>query len=166
MRNVEIKAKVVNLKQLLAEAKKLAGKDAITIKQHDTFYNVPNGRLKLRRLLDVSTQLDAQFLYTRENSIAIFQTGKGELIFYDRPNIEGPKLSLFQKTDVDSENLNGLNEVLVKALGAKNDVKKTRHLFLVNQTRVHVDEVENLGHFMELEVTIYFCMYKATETLL
>lgn len=55
MRNVEIKAKVVNLEQLLGEAKKLAGKDAITIKQHDTFYNVPNGRLKLRRLLDVST---------------------------------------------------------------------------------------------------------------
>lgn len=74
-------------------------------------------------------------------------------------------MSLFEKTDVDSASLNDLNKVLVKALGAKNDVKKTRHLFLVNQTRVHVDEVENLGDFMELEVTIYLCMFKATDTL-
>jgi len=133
MRNVEIKAKVSNLKQLLEQAKTLAGTEATIIKQHDTFYKAPNGRLKLRRLLN---------------------TGNGELIFYDRPDTEGPKLSNYEKVAIDSRNLSGLNEVLVKALGVKNDVKKIRYLFTIGQTRVHVDEVDNLGSFMELEVCL------------
>ena len=37
-------------------------------------------------------------------------------------------------------------------MGIKGDVKKTRFLYMVGQTRVHVDEVEGLGNFMELEV--------------
>ena len=37
-------------------------------------------------------------------------------------------------------------------MGIKGDVKKTRYLYMVGQTRVHVDEVEGLGNFMELEV--------------
>ncbi|CAG9762426.1 unnamed protein product [Ceutorhynchus assimilis] len=133
MRNIEIKAKVSDLKQLLEKAKILAGQEAIIIKQHDTFYNVPNGRLKLRRFVE---------------------NGEGELIFYNRPDSEGPKLSSFEKVSLQSPSVAGLNKVLDKALGAKIDVKKTRHLFLVEQTRVHVDEVEDLGSFMELEVCL------------
>ena len=44
-------------------------------------------------------------------------------------------------------------ETLGKALGVKGRVKKTRLLYMVGQTRVHVDEVEGLGNFMELEVS-------------
>lgn len=43
-------------------------------------------------------------------------------------------------------------KVLTDALGMVGQVKKERHLFMVGQTRVHVDTVEGLGHFMELEV--------------
>ncbi|ENN80761.1 hypothetical protein YQE_02822, partial [Dendroctonus ponderosae] len=52
MPNVEIKAKVSNLSLLLERAEKLAGSEALVLKQHDTFYCTQKGRLKLRRLLD------------------------------------------------------------------------------------------------------------------
>lgn len=38
--------------------------------------------------------------------------------------------------------------------GVVGDVKKTRYLFLYNQTRIHVDDVEGLGTYMELEVCL------------
>ena len=37
-------------------------------------------------------------------------------------------------------------------MGVKGEVRKRRHLFIYEQTRIHVDEVEGLGNFMELEV--------------
>jgi len=51
-----------------------------------------------------------------------------------------------------TDNPNSLMDVLSCALGQKGVVKKKRLLYLVGQTRVHCDEVEGLGHFVELEV--------------
>lgn len=45
-----------------------------------------------------------------------------------------------------------MNALLTEALGQNGIVKKVRRLFLVEQTRIHVDNVEGLGDFMELEV--------------
>ncbi|KPP58485.1 hypothetical protein Z043_123685 [Scleropages formosus] len=50
--------------------------------------------------------------------------------------------------------LRRFQKVLSDALGVKGIVKKERHLYLVGQTRVHVDSVEGLGQFMELEVVM------------
>ena len=44
---------------------------------------------------------------------------------------------------------------LSKALGVKGVVNKRRKLYMVGQTRIHVDHVEGLGDFMELEVIMY-----------
>lgn len=49
MRNVEVKAVAKNLDRIIEISKKLSGSPGITIKQHDTFYTVNKGRLKLRR---------------------------------------------------------------------------------------------------------------------
>lgn len=80
------------------------------------------------------------------------QDGNGELIYYERPDTEGPKLSSFEKTNITSENVIGLTSVLSAALGKTCIVSKVRNLFLVGQTRVHIDSVDGLGDFMELEV--------------
>jgi predicted adenylyl cyclase CyaB len=55
---------------------------------------------------------------------------------------------------VATEDPDGLRQVLEKALGIEGIVRKKRHLFLVGQTRIHIDEVEDLGNFLELEVVL------------
>ncbi|KAJ8388618.1 hypothetical protein AAFF_G00131830 [Aldrovandia affinis] len=128
--NVEIKAAVRNLKFLTERAKELSKSAGTLIRQQDTFFNAQNGRLKLRNLMD----------------------GTGQLIFYDRPDVDGPKLSNYSISLTNDPE--GLARVLSDSLGVTGAVKKERHLYLVGQTRVHVDSVEGLGHFMELEVVM------------
>ena len=100
------------------------------ILQEDTFFNVPQGRLKLR----------------------ILAPDRSQLIFYTRPDQEGPKRSDYHISySSDPENL---KHVLELAYGIRGVVKKTRYLYLVGQTRVHLDDVKGLGHFMELEVVM------------
>jgi predicted adenylyl cyclase CyaB len=97
--------------------------------QEDIFFNTPKGRLKLRVLAD-----------------------HAQLIYYTRPNQEGPKRSDYHITrSTDPQNL---KRVLELAYGIRGIVKKTRYLYLVGQTRVHLDDVEGLGQFMELEVVM------------
>jgi len=74
------------------------------------------------------------------------------LLFYNRPDTEGPKLSDYEKCEVPEGS--NLVSVLSKALGQKGIVRKKRMLYMVGQTRVHVDRVENLGDFMELEASV------------
>jgi predicted adenylyl cyclase CyaB len=45
-------------------------------------------------------------------------------------------------------------EALTRALGVRGVVKKHRELFIVEQTRIHLDEVEGLGSYLELEVVM------------
>lgn len=82
----------------------------------------------------------------------LLQGRKSELISYIRPDGDKPKLSEYDKCDV--QNSDKLNTVLTRALGIFGIVRKTRHLFLVGQTRIHVDNVTGLGSFMELEVQL------------
>lgn len=63
MRNIEIKAKVKDVKSLIEKAKELSKSKGEEIKQHDIFYNIPNGRLKLR-IYKVSLQTHVVLLST------------------------------------------------------------------------------------------------------
>ena len=100
------------------------------IVQDDTFFSCPNGRLKLRA----------------------FSSAKGELIYYVRPDQAGPKESFYIISPTSSPD--SLREALSMAYGQAGRVRKQRTLFLVGRTRVHLDIVENLGHFLELEVVL------------
>lgn len=73
-------------------------------------------------------------------------------MYYSRPDTEGPKLSDYSLSPVS--NPEELHEVLSAALGQLGVVKKTRYLYLYGQTRIHLDQVEGLGNFMELEVVL------------
>jgi predicted adenylyl cyclase CyaB len=128
--NIEVKAYARNFDDIKARAEKLSDQPAQVIPQEDIFFNAPQGRLKLR----------------------ILSGEKGQLIYYNRPDQEGPKRSdyhIFQT--VDTENL---KHVLALAYGIRGIIRKTRYLYLVGQTRVHLDDVEGLGQFMELEVVM------------
>ncbi|MBD3219955.1 CYTH domain-containing protein [bacterium] len=129
-RNVEIKARVDDPAAVASMATGLAGSGPEVIRQHDTFYAARRGRLKLRRL----------------------EGGRGELIAYDRPDGTGPRTSDYHlyRTERHEE----LGGVLAAGLTAIGDVRKTRRLWHVGRTRVHLDAVEGLGDFLELEVVL------------
>jgi predicted adenylyl cyclase CyaB len=129
--NIEIKARLHDIAALSRRAEDLSDTPVQHIPQEDTFFNVPQGRLKLRQL----------------------EAGKGQLIYYERTDTAGPKRSnylLAETTDPAS-----LKKTLEAALGIRGVIRKIRHLYLVGQTRIHVDEVEGLGQFMELEVVLH-----------
>lgn len=77
------------------------------------------------------------------------------MIYYERPDVEGPKLCNYSKVHLSSEGRKNLREVLTQSNGILGTVEKTRHLYMVGQTRIHIDRVLGLGNFMELEVLIH-----------
>ena len=128
--NIEIKARVRDFDEIRRRAEQLSNTPAEVILQEDTFFNLSRGRLKLR----------------------VLSEDNGQLIYYTRPDQEGPKRSDYH-ISLTSDPGN-LKRVLELAYGIRGIVRKTRYLYLVDQTRVHLDDVEGLGHFMELEVVM------------
>jgi predicted adenylyl cyclase CyaB len=129
-RNIEIKARIERIEDLLPRARALAGAEAERIEQDDTFFAVPSGRLKLRQFAD----------------------GTAELIHYHRPDGAEAKASDYVRTPVVEPA--SMREALARGCGVLGRVRKQRWLLLMGQTRVHIDRVEGLGDFMELEVVL------------
>lgn len=129
-RNVEIKARITDLPAIEARARALADQGPFELTQDDTFFACPNGRLKLRELAP----------------------DQGQLIYYERIDVAGPKLSRYfiaPTTDPAA-----LRETLGHALSVVGRVCKRRRLYLAGTTRIHLDDVEGLGRFLELEVAL------------
>lgn len=128
--NIEIKARVDNFEELKTRAEALSDQPLEIIPQEDTFFNTEKGRLKLR----------------------VLAPDQGTLIYYERPDQDGPKRSDYHLAETrDPESL---KHTLTLALGVRGVVRKTRYLYMVGQTRIHVDDVDGLGNFMELEVVM------------
>ena len=124
--NVEIKARTnssdVVRKYLINHQADFKGTD----NQTDTYFNVASGRLKLR-----------------EGNI------ENNLIYYNRNNQAGPKSSQFNLVKV--EDAKGLKEVLTKSCGIKMIVKKKREIYYIDNVKFHIDELQELGSFIEIE---------------
>ena len=129
-RNVEIKARIENVALIAPKVAALASEGPLDLAQDDTFFHCENGRLMLRA----------------------FSNDAGELIFYRRVNQSGPKESFYLRSPTSSPE--NLRESLSLAYGQIGRIRKYRTLFLVGRTRVHLDRVEGLGHFLELEVVL------------
>ncbi len=125
--NIEIKAhcrRPERVRQVLREAGAVfRGTD----EQTDVYFRVPKGRLKLRQ-------------GTIENA----------LIFYERPDEAGPKRSDVFLYPAAESGL--LREVLEKALGVLAVVRKRREIYFLKNIKFHLDSVEGLGDFAEIEV--------------
>jgi predicted adenylyl cyclase CyaB len=129
-RNIEIKARIESVESLAPRVAALADQGPVEIVQDDTFFTCDHGRLKLRA----------------------FSTGEGQLIYYRRPNHSGPKESFFVISPTAAPD--SLREALSLAYGRAGRVRTRRTLYLVGRTRVHLDRVDHLGHFLELEVVL------------
>jgi predicted adenylyl cyclase CyaB len=128
--NVEIKAVLANRAGAELTAARLSGTGPEIVHQEDIFFPSPHGRLKLR----------------------ILASDQGELIHYERPDSAEARLSRY--IIARTSDPQALLQILASALGTSGVIKKTRHLYLVGQTRVHIDAVEGLGDFLELEVVL------------
>lgn len=128
--NVEIKARSTNHARLRKYLKEHGADYKGVDHQIDTYFIVPTGRLKLRQ-------------GTIENN----------LIFYKRTDQSGPKQSeiIFTKV-VDGTGMNG---VLTDALGQLVKVDKSREIYFIDNVKFHIDTVEGLGDFMEIEAIDY-----------
>jgi adenylate cyclase class IV len=129
-RNIEIKAGIDSVESLMQPAAAIADEGPVAIRQDDTFFNCGTGRLKLRA----------------------FSAAEGELIFYRRADQQGPKESFYLRSPTSTPEV--LRESLALAYGIAGRVKKQRILFLAGRTRIHLDRVEGLGDFLELEVVL------------
>jgi adenylate cyclase class IV len=129
-RNVEIKARITSARLLEPQVRALADQGPFDIAQDDSFFAATQGRLKLREFAD----------------------GHGELIAYDRVDATGPKVSSYQIAQTGDPT--ALRAVLQQALGITGRVRKQRRLYLSGRTRLHLDCVEGLGDFLELEVVL------------
>ena len=125
--NIEIKAKARNFARQQALAAALSESPGTLLFQEDTFFHIPRGRLKLRLL----------------------SPAHGELIYYEREDTTEPTPSQYTISPTHAPEM--LRDTLAQALGVRGVVRKQRRLYLLDQTRLHLDVVEGLGAFLELE---------------
>ena len=129
-RNIEIKARIASVEAVLARATSIADGAPVVIDQDDTFFAVAHGRLKLRRFAD----------------------GSAELIHYHRDDRADAKASDYVRVPV--ADADALAAALTRACGPRGRVRKRRLLLMAGQTRIHLDRVDGLGDFLELEVVL------------
>jgi predicted adenylyl cyclase CyaB len=127
MLNIELKARCEDLGRLRERLMSLGAEGQEPERQIDTYFRVAHGRLKLRESL---------------------QSGP-ELIHYIRGDVAGARESHYEIYRL--EDAEGLKAILEKALGVKAVVAKRREIYLIENVRVHLDKVQDLGSFVELE---------------
>lgn len=127
-KNLEFKVRYESLDALLPKLTELKATYTEKIHQVDTYFQNPKGRLKLRE--------------TDESD-------EGWLIYYERPNALESRYSIYHLCKIAEPT--ALKELLTAALGIKTIVKKQRSFWMFKNTRIHLDRVEGLGEFVELE---------------
>jgi len=128
MRNIELKARLRDRAKALGVCSELGAVPHGDIRQVDTYFPVPEGRLKLRES----------------------DPGEDYLVFYRRADLAEPKACDYLIRPVDR----ALRDLLAAALGTLAVVEKTRTLFLWENVRIHLDRVEGLGDFIEFEAVL------------
>src|SRR5262249_39093962 len=127
---IEINAVLRDRDAAEAIAVRLSNSKGERIEQEDVFFHSEHGRLKLR----------------------VLSADKGELIWHDRRNESGPRCSEYLRARTADPGI--LREIMAQSMQIKGVVRKVRKLYLIGQRRVHIDEIESLGSFIELEVVL------------
>lgn len=125
-----MKARLRDLDAARAVAQRLATSSLGTLRQTDTYFRCAEGRLKLREI----------------------DGSEAQLIWYRRYDSTAPRASdylLLPVTDAA-----GLKQALSGALGVRVVVAKQREVYLHHNVRIHLDRVQSLGTFLELEAVV------------
>jgi adenylate cyclase, class 2 len=126
-RNVELKATDPDPDRSLAVCRELGAHDEGELRQRDTYFAVAHGGLKLR-------EQDPGVPH-------LIQFARG-----DRPEQRESRYRIAEVADGPAT-----RAALESALGVTGVVVKRRRLFLWRDVRIHLDRVEGLGAFVELE---------------
>lgn len=133
-RNLEIKLRLTPARLASLEATvRAAGLQVTILDQIDTYFQVPAGRLKLRQ---ITPEVGAP---------------TAELIGYQRPDLTGPRWSAHELLPLAPEAGGRLKAMLAAILGLDAVVTKRRRVAIRGRSRIHLDEVEVLGTFLEIE---------------
>jgi adenylate cyclase, class 2 len=129
-RNIELKAKDRHPERSLEVCQSLDVEAKGILSQRDTYFGARSGRLKLRE----------------EDGAA------AHLIAYERSDLAGQRESRYRIVAV--EEAEQMRAALAGALGVRTEIVKERRLFIWQGVRIHLDRVDGLGHFIELEAVI------------
>ena len=130
MKNLEIKARVKNFNEPQKVIKKFGAKFINRGRQIDTYYVVPNGKFKLRKL-------------NQKN---------GELIFYKRKESLNPRWSDYFTFHISKPDK--FNKFLQQIFLTQVVIDKIRTFYRYKNARIHLDKVVKLGNFIEIEVEV------------
>jgi adenylate cyclase, class 2 len=128
--NLEIKAQLPDWESTRHAVRHVATQRLGHQQQTDTYFHCRQGRLKLREI----------------------QGQVAQLIWYERPDTSRPKTSRYQLVEVGEAG--PLRNLLATAWGIRGTVKKCREIYLYQNVRIHLDRVEELGTFLELEAVV------------
>jgi predicted adenylyl cyclase CyaB len=129
MKNLEIKARYNNA-AAVEKVQQLQYSDHYDLKQVDTYFNIPDARLKLRTINEKTY----------------------ELIYYLRPDQSTARQSSYEI--YKCEDPTQLTKILTLLHGVKNNIKKRRQVYIYQESRIHIDFVEELGEFIEFEIVM------------
>jgi len=128
MQNIEFKAELRHPEAAKRQCTVLKAQFIGTLRQTDTYYKLPDGRLKKRQAPGEPT----------------------EWIFYHRPNRVSPAMSNFTILSDEQARRRWGTHSLREWL----QIKKTRDLWMLENVRIHLDEVKSLGRFIEFEAKV------------
>ncbi len=127
MKNLEIKIQINSFDAIIKFLKPYYIED---LYQTDTYFTVNDGRMKLRKEVDKEAYM----------------------IYYQRPDLSSEKYSNYSIYPIQDVEM--FYKVFSKVLHQELVVKKKRSLYIIENARIHLDVVENLGNFLEIEIVI------------
>lgn len=129
-KNIELKARLESIQNSREIAAKLTDQRKQTLHQVDTYFAVANGRLKIR----------------------VINHSQAELIGYSRADLTTSKASHYDVVPLD--HWEAVQKTLARANGILCRVIKHRELYMYRNVRIHLDDVEQLGQFLEFEAVL------------
>lgn len=129
MRDIEIKVECSDLDAMCRCALEAGATDVGTLEQTDTFFSVPRGRFRLRQ-----------------------EGSTGKLMAYERTDEAEMKVNSFD--NVELKEPEKTLKLLKRALPVIGVVRKTRHVLILHNTRIHLDLIDGLGGFVEMETIV------------